>query len=125
MTLNIVLRISFLIAVYVLYEFFVTKFNLIKVYTKNGVYKRIFIERIEESAFDYSMNAEKNIKEKIAKRLNEQLKEKLNIEFNLKEYYLELESTPSFTIYTWRTLISKNPKEELRENQLYKVEIIF
>lgn len=125
MTLNVILRILFLIAVYVLYEFLITKFNLIKVYTKNGVYKRIFIKRIEESAFDYSMNAEKNIKEKIAKRLNEQLKEKLNVEFNLKEYYLELESTPSFTIYTWRTLISKNPKEELRENQLYKVEIIF
>ena len=125
MTLNVILRILFLIAVYVLYEFLITKFNLIKVYTKNGVYKRIFIKRIEESAFDYSMNAEKNIKEKIAKRLNEQLKEKLNVEFNLKEYYLELESTPSFTIYTWKTLISKNPKEELRENQLYKVEIIF
>lgn len=125
MTLNVILRILFLIVVYVLYEFLITKFNLIKVYTKNGVYKRIFIKRIEESAFDYSMNAEKNIKEKIAKRLNEQLKEKLNVEFNLKEYYLELESTPSFTIYTWRTLISKNPKEELRENQLYKVEIIF
>lgn len=108
-----------------LYEFFVTKFNLIKVYTKNGVYKRVLIKRIEESAFDYSWNAEKSIKEKIAKRLNEQLKEKLNVEFNLEEYYLELESTPSFTIYTWRTLISKNPKEELRENQLYKVEIIF
>ena len=125
MTLNVILRILFLIAVYVLYEFFVTKFNLIKVYTKNGVYKKVFIKRIEESAFDYSINAEKNIKEKIAKRLNEQLKEKLNVEFNLKEYYLELESTPSFTIYTWKTLISKNPKEELRENQLYKVEIIF
>lgn len=125
MTLNIVLRILFLIVIYVLYEFFITKFNLIKVYTKNGLYKRIFIKRIEESAFDYSINVEKSIKEKIAKRLNEQLKEKLNVEFNLKEYYLELESTPSFTIYTWRTLISKNPKEELRENQLYKVEIIF
>lgn len=125
MTLSVILRILFLITVYALYEFLITKYNLIKVYTKNGVYKRILIKRIEESAFDYSWNAEKNIKEKIAKRLNEQLKEKLNVEFNLEEYYLELESTPSFTIYTWRTLISKNPKEELRENQLYKVEVIF
>lgn len=125
MTLSVILRILFLIAVYVLYEFLITKFNLIKVYTKNGVYKRVLIKRIEESAFDYSRNAEKSIKEKIAKRLNEQLKEKLNVEFNLEEYYLELESTPSFTIYTWRVLISKNPRDELRENQLYKVEIIF
>lgn len=126
MTLNVILRILFLILVYVVYEFLISRFNFIKIYTKNGVYKRLFIRRIEESALDYDIdNRAASIKEKIAKRLNEQLKEKLNIEFNLDEYNLELESTPSFTIYTWVTLISKNPKEELRENQLYKVEIIF
>ena len=125
MTLSIVLRILFLIVVYVVYEFLISRFNFIKIYTKNGVYKRLFIRRIEESALDYDINNRASIKEKIAKRLNEQLKEKLNIEFNLDEYNLELESTPSFAIYTWVALISKNPKEELRENQLYKAEIIF
>ena len=125
MTLNIVLRILFLILVYIVYEFLISRFNLIKICTKNGVYKRVFIRRIEESALDYDLNNESSIKEKIAKRLNEQLKEKLNIEFNLDEYSLELESTPSFTIYTWKTLVSKKSKEKLRENQLYKVEIIF
>lgn len=126
MTLNVILRILFLILVYVVYEFLISRFNFIKIYTKNGVYKRLFIRRIEESALDYDIdNRAASIKEKIAKRLNEQLKDKLNIEFNLDEYNFELESTPSFTIYTWKTLISKNPKEELRENQLYKAEIIF
>lgn len=125
MTLNIILRILFLIAVYIVYEFLISRFNFIKIYTKNGVYKHLFIKRIEESAIDYDINSRANIKEKIAKRLNEQLKDKLNIEFNLDEYNLELESTPSFTIYTWRVLISKKSKEELRENQLYKVETIF
>ena len=125
MTLNIVLRILFLILVYIVYEFLISRFNLIKICTKNGVYKRVFIRRIEESALDYDLNNKSSIKEKIAKRLNEQLKEKLNIEFNLDEYSLELESTPSFTIYTWKTLVSKKSKEKLRENQLYKVEIIF
>ena len=125
MTLSVVLRILFLITVYIVYEFLISRFNFIKICTKNGVYKRLFIRRVEESALDYDINSRASIKEKIAKRLNEQLKDRLNIEFNLDEYNLELESTPSFTIYTWKTLISKKPKEELRENQMYKVETIF
>ena len=125
MTLNIILRILFIIVVYVVYEFLISRFNFIKIYTKNGVYKRLFIRRIEESTIDYDINSRASIKEKIAKRLNEQLKEKLSIEFSLDEYNLELESTLSFTIYTWKILISKKPKEGLRENQLYKAEIIF
>ena len=125
MTLSIILRILFLVVVYIVYEFIISRFNFIKIYTKNGVYKHTFIKRIEESALDYDIDNRTSIKEKIAKRLNEQLKGKLNIEFNLNEYDLELESTPSFTIYTWKTLISKKSKEGLRENQLYKVEIIF